>query len=58
MTVPLYQFDAFTNQLFRGNPAAVCLIDDWPEDEILLAIAKENNLAETAYFKPNPKVES
>ena len=51
MTIPIYQIDAFTNQLFRGNPAAVCPIADWPEDNILLAIAKENNLAETAYFK-------
>jgi predicted PhzF superfamily epimerase YddE/YHI9 len=51
MTLPIYQVDAFTNQLFRGNPAAVCPITDWPEDDILLHIAKENNLAETAYFK-------
>ncbi len=52
MTIPLYQIDAFTNQLFRGNPAAVCPIVDWPEDHILLAVAKENNLAETAFFRP------
>jgi len=52
MNIPLYQIDAFTNQLFRGNPAAVCPIVDWPEDHILLAVAKENNLAETAFFRP------
>ncbi len=52
MTIPIYQIDAFTNRLFSGNPAAVCPISNWPEDNVLMAVAKENNLAETAYFKP------
>lgn len=49
MNIPIYQVDAFTNQLFKGNPAAVCPLDSWLADDILLNIAKENNLAETAF---------
>lgn len=52
MKLPIYQVDAFTNQLFGGNPAAVVPIQDkWPTDEILQKIAIENNLAETAFFQ-------
>lgn len=50
MTIDIYQIDAFTNKLFGGNPAAVCPLKEWLPDTILLNIAKENNLAETAYF--------
>jgi predicted PhzF superfamily epimerase YddE/YHI9 len=50
MTVDIFQIDAFTNKLFGGNPAAVCPLQDWLSDAVLLNIAKENNLAETAYF--------
>ena len=50
MKIPIYQVDAFSNNLFGGNPAAICPMDEWPSDETLLNIAKENNLAETAYF--------
>ncbi len=50
MTIDIYQIDAFTNKLFGGNPAAVCPLTEWLPDETLLNIAKENNLAETAYF--------
>jgi len=53
MKLPLYQVDAFTTRLFRGNPAAVVVMDRWLSDETLLAIAAENNLAETAYVIPN-----
>lgn len=49
MKLPLYQIDAFTGRMFRGNPAAVVLLDDWLPDATLLAIAAENNLAETAF---------
>jgi PhzF family phenazine biosynthesis protein len=52
MNLPIYQVDAFTNRLFRGNPAAVLLLDQWLPDEILLAVAEENNLSETAYIVP------
>ncbi len=49
MKLPLYQVDAFTGRTFRGNPAAVVLLDDWLPDDMLAAIAAENNLAETAF---------
>lgn len=47
---PLYQVDAFTGQVFAGNPAAVCPLQAWPDDSVLQAIAAENNLSETAFF--------
>ncbi|MFC1629207.1 PhzF family phenazine biosynthesis protein [Gemmatimonadota bacterium] len=52
MNIPLYQVDAFTSELFSGNPAAVCLLDAWLDDEQLQAIAAENNLSETAFLVP------
>jgi PhzF family phenazine biosynthesis protein len=52
MRIPLYQVDAFTSRLFRGNPAAICPLDQWLPDETLQAIAAENNLAETAFYVP------
>ena len=54
MKLPLYQVDAFTNRLFGGNPAAVVLLESWLPDDVLAAIAAENNLAETAYVIPGP----
>jgi PhzF family phenazine biosynthesis protein len=48
----IYQVDAFANQLFQGNPAAVVPLDKWPSDSLLQQIAMENNLAETAFFVP------
>jgi len=50
MELPIYQVDAFASMLFRGNPAAVCPLEEWLPDEILQAIAAENNLSETAYY--------
>jgi PhzF family phenazine biosynthesis protein len=50
MRLPLYQIDAFTGDLFRGNPAAVCPLERWLPDATMQAIAAENNLAETAFF--------
>lgn len=52
MKLKLFQVDAFTNQLFGGNPAAVCPLDDWLPDEQMQQIAAENNLAETAFYVP------
>lgn len=49
MKLPIYQADAFTSRAFRGNPAAIVLLDDWLPDRVLQAIAAENNLAETAF---------
>ena len=50
MKIPLYQVDAFTDRVFAGNPAAVCPLEAWINDETLQRIAAENNLAETAFF--------
>lgn len=47
---PIYQVDAFTSQLFRGNPAAVCPLEKWLPDEAMQKLAAENNLSETAFF--------
>lgn len=52
MRIPLFHVDAFTNQPFRGNPAAVCSLDAWLDDESLRKVAAENNLSETAFFMP------
>ncbi|NOZ62354.1 MAG: PhzF family phenazine biosynthesis protein [Calditrichaeota bacterium] len=53
MNLKLYQIDAFANQVFAGNPAAVCPLTEWLDDRTLLAIARENNLSETAFFMPD-----
>ncbi|MCD4731774.1 MAG: PhzF family phenazine biosynthesis protein [Bacteroidales bacterium] len=50
MKITIYQVDAFTDSVFGGNPAAVCPLNNWPEDKILQSIAAENNLSETAFF--------
>ncbi len=50
MEIPLYQVDAFTKKLFGGNPAAVCPLDSWLDDDTLQSIAAENNLSETAFM--------
>ena len=44
-----YLVDAFTDRLFAGNQAAVCVMENWIEDELMQAIASENNLSETAF---------
>ena len=48
--IKIFQVDAFTNQVFSGNPAAVCPIEEWLPDQVLLSIAAENNLSETAFI--------
>jgi PhzF family phenazine biosynthesis protein len=50
MELDIYQVDAFAKKSFEGNPAAVCPLDNWLSDKILLKIAEENNLSETAFF--------
>jgi len=50
MQLALYQVDAFTQQRFRGNAAAVVPLTSWLDDTLLLQIAQENNLSETAYL--------
>lgn len=48
----LYQIDAFADQAFTGNPAAVIPLEHWLDDATMQAIAEENNLSETAFFVP------
>ena len=45
-----YIVDAFTNKVFSGNPAAVCVMDKWPEETWMMQLAAENNLSETAFI--------
>src|SRR5690349_8870134 len=52
MRLPIYIADAFTHNLFGGNPAAVCPLTDWLPDELMQQIAAENNLSETVFFVP------
>jgi predicted PhzF superfamily epimerase YddE/YHI9 len=51
--VKLYQIDAFTDKVFGGNPAAVCVFESWLDDNKMQQIAAENNLAETAFIVKN-----
>ncbi|MGC4116932.1 MAG: PhzF family phenazine biosynthesis protein [Myxococcales bacterium] len=50
LRIPLYQVDAFAEQVFHGNPAAVCPLERWLPDETLQAIAAESNVTETAFL--------
>jgi PhzF family phenazine biosynthesis protein len=50
MRTPIYKLDAFTTRRFAGNPAAVLPMTEFPADQVMQAIAAENNLAETAFL--------
>ncbi len=52
MSIPIYQVDAFTSQPFKGNPAAVCLLQTSQSDRWMQAVALEMNLSETAFLLP------
>jgi|ERR1022692_4234555 PhzF family phenazine biosynthesis protein len=52
MSLPVFHVDAFTDKTFSGNPAAVCPLAEWLDDDLLQAVAAENNLSETGYFVP------
>jgi PhzF family phenazine biosynthesis protein len=52
MRLKMYRVDAFTDAVFRGNPAAVVPMRRWIEDGMMQNIAMENNLSETAFFVP------
>ena len=52
MAMPFTVVDAFTDRPFAGNPAAVMLLDAWPDDALLQSIAREHNLSETAFAVP------
>jgi PhzF family phenazine biosynthesis protein len=53
MQIPVFHVDAFTDSLFTGNPAAVCLLDFWLDDASLRKVAAENNLPATAFLVPS-----
>jgi PhzF family phenazine biosynthesis protein len=50
LKIPAYHIDVFTGAIFSGNPAGVCPLDRWLDDETLRLIARENNLPATAFF--------
>lgn len=50
MKLEIYQLDAFASEVFKGNPAAVCPLDEWLDADLMQNIALENNLSETAFF--------
>lgn len=50
MNVPFFQLDAFTTRRFAGNPAAVLVLEAFPDDALLQAVAAENNLSQTAFL--------
>lgn len=50
MEIPCWQIDAFTDRPFAGNPAGVCLLEEFPPDRLMAKIAAENRLSETAFL--------
>lgn len=52
MAIPYYHVDAFTDELFAGNPAGVCILSAFPADSIMQKIAAENRHSETAFVVP------
>src|SRR4051794_4856697 len=52
MAIPYYHVDAFTGELFRGNPAGVCILSAFPSDSLMQKIAAENRHSETAFVVP------
>jgi PhzF family phenazine biosynthesis protein len=50
MKLPIFQVDAFAEELFQGNPAAVIPLEEWLPDGLMQSVAMENNLSETAFF--------
>ena len=57
-TIPFFQVDAFADRPLTGNPAAVMPLTEWLPDEVLLAIAGENNLSETAFTVPSERTDA
>lgn len=52
MTMKQYVVDAFTDTVFAGNPAAICVMEDWLSEDMMMNITRENNLSETAFVVP------
>lgn len=57
MKIPYYQVDAFSGEVFGGNPAGVCLLGQWLDDATMQAVAAENNLSETAFITPDEEAD-
>lgn len=57
MKLDIYHIDAFADQIFQGNPAAVCILDNWLPDAIMQGLAAELNLSETAFVVAKSKNE-
>jgi len=51
-SIPYFHVNSFTDQPFEGNPAGVCPLSEWLDEDLMLKIANENNLSETAFFVP------
>lgn len=49
-SIKQYIVDAFTDKVFHGNPAAVCIMEQWISEQVMQSIANENNLSETAFI--------
>ena len=58
MRARIYKLDSFTSRRFAGNPAAVMVLERYPDSALLQAIAEENNLSETAFAVPDGAVSS
>jgi PhzF family phenazine biosynthesis protein len=56
MELVIYQVDAFTEEVFGGNPAAICPLQNWLSEEVMQKIAEENNISETAFFVKKDKI--
>ena len=54
-SLPFFQVDAFADRPLTGNPAAVMPLERWLDDEVMQAIAAENNLSETAFTVPSER---
>ena len=50
MKIAVFYVNAFAETLFEGNPAAICPLDAWLDDDLMQQIAAQNNLSETAFF--------
>jgi PhzF family phenazine biosynthesis protein len=54
MAIPYYHIDSFTDEMFRGNPAGVCIVPAFPSEEVMQKIAAENRHSETAFVVARP----
>lgn len=52
--IDFFMVDAFSDRAFGGNAAAVCLLKEWPADDLLLKMAQQHNQSETAFIVKQP----